>query len=216
MLIVYGAHGSPFVRKVLVTLAEKKIPYEIEVTIPLNANEDYKKIHPMGKIPALRDGDKVIPDSSAICAYLEKTHPAPSLYPSDPYDYARALWFEEYGDTALAQVIGGKIFFPKILAPMFFKRAVDEAAIEKAVTDDLPPLFNYLEGQIRDGRPIVGSEFSIGDISLASELVNLKLSGFGVDAKRWPKLAAFVERVHARPSFQELMEKEKKTFGGEI
>ena len=212
MNIVYGAYGSPFVRKVLVFHAEKKIPYEMEATIPISVGPEYRKIHPMGKIPALRDGEKVIPDSSVICAYLEKTHPAPTLYPSDPYEYARALWFEEYGDTALMQVIGGKIFFPKILAPLFFQKPVDEEAIQKAVKEDLPPLFDYLEGQIRESKPIVGETFSIGDIGIASPFVNLKLAGFDVDGKRWPKLAAFVERVHSRPSFQEIVEKEKKTF----
>lgn len=213
MKIVYGAYGSPFVRKVLVFLAEKNLPYEIETVIPLKVGAEYRKIHPMGKIPAFRDGDKTLADSSVICAYLEKTTPEPPLYPSDPYEYARALWFEEYGDTALMQVIGGKIFFPKIISPLFFKTPVDEAALQKVAAEDLPPLFNYLEGELREGKPIVGTQFSIGDIGIASPFVNLRMCGFGVDAGRWPKLAAYVERILARPSFKELIQKEMKTFG---
>jgi len=38
--------------------------------------------------------------------------------------------------------------------------------------------------------------------------VNLKHAGVGVDAKRWPKLAAFVQRMHARPSFAPLIAEE--------
>ena len=36
---------------------------------------------------------------------MRRTHPTPALYPSDPYEYARALWFEEYGDTALVGTV---------------------------------------------------------------------------------------------------------------
>ena len=51
-----------------------------------------------------------IADSSAICAYIEKIHPESPLYPSDPYEYARALWYEEYCDTELIAQIGPGIF----------------------------------------------------------------------------------------------------------
>ena len=44
-------------------------------------------------------------DSSVICAYLERIHPMPALYPMDPVEYAKALWFEEYGDSELACVL---------------------------------------------------------------------------------------------------------------
>ena len=39
-----------------------------------------------------------IPDSSAICAYIERKHPEPPCYPSDAFDYGRALWIEEYAE----------------------------------------------------------------------------------------------------------------------
>ena len=210
--IVYGANGSPFVRKVRVFLAEKSIPYEMETVIPLNVSPEYKKLHPMGKIPAFRDGDVTLADSSIICAYLEKKYPTPPLYPSDPYTYAKSLWFEEYGDTALAQVIGGKIFFPKLVAPLFYQRTPDEAAIKKAFDEELPPLCDYLEGQLGNQEWIVGDAFSIGDIGIASQFINLKLCGLEVDARRWPKLAKYIATIHARPSFKKLLEEEAKTF----
>ncbi len=213
MLIVYGAHGSPYVRKVCAFLAEKNLPYQIEQTIPLTPNPEYKKISPLGKIPCLKDGEFTVPDSSVICAYLEKKQPEPPLYPSNSQDFARALWFEEYADTALAQLVAGKIFFQKILAPLFLKRPVDEAAIAKVIEEDLPPLFNYLEGQLRDGKPVVGEKFSIADISLTAHLLAFYLAGYQIDKARWPKLNAFMERNLARPSFQNYFSAEKKTFG---
>src|SRR5713226_5997898 len=94
MPVLYGVNASPFVRKVRVALAEKNVPYEHEVVIPVNVSPEFRKMSPLGKIPALRDGDKALSDSSVICAYLERAHPTPALYPADPYEYARALWFE--------------------------------------------------------------------------------------------------------------------------
>ena len=213
MLKIWGASASPFVRKVRVFLAEKNIPYEREDLIPFNVSAEYKKISPLGKIPALQDGDKTLADSSVICAYLERTHPEPPLYPKDPYQFARALWFEEYADTALVNVVGAKIFFPKFIAPRFFNRPTDEAAVQKTIDEELPPLFDYLESQLGQKPTIVSDAFSIGDIGIGTQFVQLRHAGVGVDAKRWPKLARYVATVHERPSFNALIAEERATFG---
>ena len=212
MSILYGLNGSPFVRKVLVCLAEKGIAFEREDVIPINVSPEFRKISPLGKIPAFRDGEKTLSDSSVICAYLERTHPEPRLYPADAYEFARALWFEEYGDTALMSVVGPKIFFKKIVAPRFFNQAPNEAEIQQAVDQDLPPLFDYLESQL-GGSFLAGGAFSIGDIGIATQFVNLRLAGFGVDTKRWPKPAKYVAAIHERPSFKAIIAEERATFG---
>ena len=90
----------------------------------------------------------------------------------------------------------------------------DEAKIEKAIAEDLPPLFDYLEGEIGDREFLVGNRLSIGDIGVCTQLVNLGHAGVGVDAKRWPKLAAYVGRILDRPSFKDLRDEEKKALGG--
>lgn len=213
-MIVYGVNASPFVRKVRVALAEKGLKYELEPVFPVNVSAEYRKISPLGKIPTLRDGDRTLPDSSVICAYLERTHPEPALYPSDPYLYARALWFEEYADGGLTPVFGAKVFFPRVVAPRFFNREPDEAAIQKTIDEELPPFFDYLEGEVRDGRWLVGDSFTVGDIGVSSQFVNLRHAGVGVDGKRWPKLAGYISRAHARPSFKALIEEEEASFRG--
>lgn len=212
MLTLYGALGSPFVRKALIALAEKGLSFEHEQVIPFGAPPEYRKISPLGKIPAFRDGDRTLADSSVIIAYLERIKPAPALYPSDAYDYARALWFEEYGDGGLAPIIGGKVFFPKVIAPRFFKREPDLAAIEKTIKEELPPMFDYLEGEIGDKQFLVANQFSVADIGVATQFVNLFLAGYSVDPQRWPKLSAYLARIHGRPSFSAVIEKEKKAF----
>ena len=179
MPTVIGAPASPFVRKVRVVLAEKKVPYDLEPLIPINVSAEFKRMSPLGKIPVLRDGDLTLPDSSAICAYLERRHPQPPLYPSDAAQLGRALWFEEYGDTALTQVAGPKIFFKKIVGPRFLGQAVDEAGIRQAVEQDLPPLFDYLESQLGDAEGIASGSFSIGDVGIVTHFVNLRHAGVG-------------------------------------
>jgi len=213
MPTVYGVNASPFVRKVRVVLAEKKLPYDLEPVIPINVSPEFRKMSPLGKIPAYRDGDVTLADSSVICAYLERKHPAPALYPADPYEFARALWFEEYSDTALVNVAGPKIFFKKVIAPRFFNQPVDEEGVKKAVAEDLPPLFDYLESQLGDGEGIAGGRFSIGDIAITSQFANLRHAGVGVDTKRWPKLARYVARTLERPSFAALWREEAAAFG---
>ena len=111
---IIGDGLSPFVRKTRVFFAEKGIPYEHEPLIPFNVPAEYKKKSPLGKIPCLEHDGRALPDSSVICAYVEKIQPQPALYPSDPWDYARALWLEEYID-------GG--FVPAVMAPVFFERS---------------------------------------------------------------------------------------------
>jgi len=207
---VYGIPLSPFVRKVRVAHAEKGIAYELDPIIPVNVSAEYRKKSPLGKVPAYDDGDKTLADSSVICAYLERTHPNPPLYPSDAYDYARALWFEEYADGGLVSIIGPKVFFPKVVAPKFFNQKTDEAMVAKAVDEELPPMFDYLESQLAPGATaLVGTQISIGDIGVGSIFVNLFHAGYGIDPKRWPKLAAYLAALHERPSFRAVIAEEK-------
>lgn len=209
MPTVYGVPLSPFVRKVCVTLAEKGVTYDLDPVIPFNVSAEFKKLSPLGKIPAYRDGDRTLADSSAICAYIERTHPQPALYPSDPYEYARALWFEEFGDSGLVAIIGPKIFLQRVVNPAFFGQKTDEAMVENAVRNELPPLFDYLEGEVAGATWLVGGKFSIADIGIASPLVNLQHAGVRVDEGRWPKLAAYLGNVLARPSFKALIDAEQ-------
>jgi glutathione S-transferase len=209
---LYGASASPFVRKVRVVLAEKGLSYEHDPVIPMNVSPEYRKISPLGKIPAFEHDGRTLADSSVICAYLERIHPQPALYPSDPYEYARALWFEEYGDGGLVTVVGPKIFFKRFVAPRFFNQPTDEAEVQKTIDEELPPLFDYLESQL-SGAFLVGNAFSIADIGVATQLVNLRHVGVGVDTRRWPKLARWTASIHERPSFRTLIEEERAAFG---
>lgn len=217
MPTLYGAPVSPFVRKVMVALAEKGIAYEQDPVVPAVAPAEFHRISrdvsPLGRIPAYRDGDFSVADSSVIIAYLERVKPSPALYPSDTRDYVRALWFEEYGDGGLAPIIGAKIFFQKIAGPLFFKQPTDEAVVSKAINEELPPLLDYLESQLGNGDWLVGRNFSIADIGIATQFAQASFCGVSPDAKRWLKLGAYVNRALGRASFAEAITKAKAMLG---
>ncbi len=213
MPTLYGIGISPFVRKVRIVLAEKGVAYEHDPVLPVNVSAEFKKISPLGKVPAYKDGDRALADSSVICAYLERAHPQPALYPSDPYEFGRALWFEEYADSAVVAVFGPKIFFQKVVQPRFFNQPCDDAIVQKAVAEELPPIFDYLESEVGEGGVIAGTRLSIGDIGLVTQFINLRFAGVGVDAKRWPKLARYVDHVCARPSVKKIIDEDAPLFG---
>jgi glutathione S-transferase len=81
------------------------------------------------------------------------------------------------------------------------KKPTDEGAVTRALDEDLPPLFDYLEGEI-SGPYLAGEAFSIADISIATGFFNFQLAKAQIDAGRWPKLAAYVAATLARPSFK--------------
>lgn len=208
---ILGAALSPFVRKTRVYFAEKGIPYDLDPVIPFAPPADWKTKSPLGRIPCLEHDGRFLPDSSVICQYVEKLHPTPPLYPNDPWEYGRALWFEEYMD-------GG--FVANAMAPIFFERIVkkllrqepDQARIQAALDKALPEACDYLTKEIGDNEYVVGNRFTIADITVAGAFVNLAHAGVPIDAARWPKLAAYVERIHARPSFKPLIEEERQAL----
>ena len=77
MITLYGASASPFVRKVLAVLAIKQLPFEHIQQMPFANDAEFKKISPLGKIPALKDGDITVCDSTVICEFLEDSYPQP-------------------------------------------------------------------------------------------------------------------------------------------
>src|SRR5262245_44374715 len=213
---VLGGNVSPFVRKVRAFLAEKNQKYDIEQINPANPPDGWRRISPLGKIPALDHDGRIVNDSSVICLYLEKVFPEPALYPKDPYDYARALWLDEFMEGGVGPCAGAQVFRPLALLPAFTQKPPDAATVaaaEKVVTESLFPLFGYLEQQLGGAEWFVGNRFSVADIAVASPFVNLRHAGLPPDASKFPKLAAFVARMHARPAYQALIEEEKPIFG---
>ena len=210
-MMLFGAPVSPFVRKVMAYAVEKGIDMPLTPVGIGDPNPDFVAASPFKKMPALTDGDFSISDSSAIVAYLEAKHPEPVMIPADPANRARVIWFDEFADTMM-MVPGGKIFFNRVVAPKFLGRPGDEALALQG-EQELPPLYDYLEGVIPASGYLVGDVLTLADISVASPFVNLAHCNIGPDAATHPKLSAFLTAIHARPSFAPWIGRERKMLG---
>jgi glutathione S-transferase len=207
-MILYGSSLSPYVRKVLAFAGEKGIELDLQPTGFPNHSTDYLEASPFRRMPALRDGDFTLADSSAIIHYLEAKFPEPALIPADPQLRGKTIWYDEFADTILVSC-GAKIFFNRIVAPRFMGRPGDLEAAEAAELNDLPPILDYLEKVVPDeGGYLVGDGLTLADLAVASPFANFRHTDTKVDSARYPRTVAYVERILARPSLAQCVERE--------
>jgi glutathione S-transferase len=199
-MIVYGSSLSPYVRKVLAVAGEKGIEVELQPTGFPNPSSDFLDASPFKKMPALRDGDFTLADSSAIVHYLDAKHPERPLIPVDPQLRGKTIWYDEFADTILVSC-GAKIFFNRIVAPRFLGRPCNEDEVQQAELNDLPPILEYIESIVPgDDGYLVGKELTLADIAVASPFANFRHTETRVCPDRYPRTVAYVDRILARPS----------------
>jgi glutathione S-transferase len=207
-MILYGSSLSPFARKVLAFAAEKGIALELQPTGIPDPSPEFLEASPFRKMPAFRDGDYTLADSSAIVHYLEAKQPEPPLIPADPKLRGKTIWFEEFADTILV-TCGSKIFFNLIVAPRFLGLPGDPEAARQAEINDLPPVLDYLESVAPgDDGYLVGDSLTLADIAVAGPFANFRHTDTRVDPARYPRTVAYVERILARPSLAQWIERE--------
>jgi glutathione S-transferase len=207
-MILYGSSLSPFVRKVLAVASEKGVELEVRPSGLQDKDPEFLEASPFRKMPALRDGDYVLADSSAIVHYLEAKFPEPALIPSEPKLRGKTIWFDEFADTILV-ACGAKIFFNLIVAPRFLGMPGDPAAAQQAELNDLPPILDYLERTVPDeGRYLVGDGLTLADLAVASPFANFRHTKTKICPDRYPRTVAYVDRILARPSFAPWVERE--------
>jgi glutathione S-transferase len=208
MVIVYGINLSTFTRKVRLALAERGIDYQLKVAAMGSAQ--VRALNPLGRIPVLQDGDVVVPDSSVIVAYLERAYPGPALYPAGAAALARALWLEEYADTRLREAT--LVYFAeRVVKPVFQGKPGDAAALSRAdpVRDEA---FGYLEDQLAGGGFSPGEALTVADIAIGAELITYVQAEGAIDTGRWPRLAAWLTGMLARPAWATLMAEEQQAL----
>lgn len=211
-MIVYGSTLSPFVRKVMAMIAEKGLSAELVAAGMGRGGPDFEAASPFRKMPALRDGDYVLSDSTAIAVYLDAAYPQANLIPEEAKARGRTMWWDEFADTIFV-ACAGKMFFNRVVAPRFMKREGDLAAADAAERDELPALLAYLEGAIPDSGFLVEDRLTLADLAVASPFANLSHAGVDVDAGRYPRLAAYAAAILARPSFADQIAVEQRMMG---
>lgn len=194
---IVGNPVSPYVRKVLAACALKGVEVQLDPIVGLMGNDDFDRISPLRRIPVWVEGEVTLCDSSVIVQYIEETRPGPSLWPADPVQRAKARWLEEFADTRLFDVLGWRLFFEIAVKPRFLGGEVDQAKVEQARDVELPGILDYLEGWAPEAGFLFG-ELSMADLSVAPAFVNAGAVQVNVDPARWPKLAAWLERVETQ------------------
>ncbi|XP_052155255.1 probable glutathione S-transferase DHAR1, cytosolic [Oryza glaberrima] len=173
----------PFSQRVLLTLEEKKVPYEMKLIDVQNKPDWFLKISPEGKVPVFNGGDgKWIPDSDVITQVIEEKYPTPSLV--TPPEYAS---------------VGSKIFSCFIT---FLKSKDPNDGSEKALLTELQALEEHLKAH---GPFINGQNISAADLSLAPKLYHLQVALEHFKGWKIPEdltnVHAYTEALFSRESF---------------
>ncbi len=211
-MIVYGISLSPYVMKTLAYAAEKNLEVDHRPAMPGADDAEFRAASWFGKVPGFADGDYKLSDSSAIIAYLEAKYPTPALIPAEPQARGKTIWFDEFADTMLVAV-GGKLFVNRVISPRFMGKPGDLAAADAAEQHELPPLLAYLEDHLEGHQFLVGDSLTLADIAVAVPFINLLYAGYTVDAATYPRLAAFLARMHARPSIATILARDRQMIG---
>jgi glutathione S-transferase len=200
---IIGSYLSPYVRKVLVVLDLKGLAYDIDPIIPFLGDDRFSAVSPIRRIPVLIDDQVTLCDSSVICQYLEERHPLPAVYPPDLVERARARWLEEFADSRMGEVFIWGLFNQVAINPFVWGEPTNQEIVDKVLQRDIPAVLDYLETQVPADGFLFGG-VSIADIAIACVFRNAAFARFRVDGARWPKTAAFVDRVLGLDSFRKL------------
>ncbi len=208
---LYGVSLSPFVRKVRAVLALKGIEYRLEAVMPGAMDDAFRQKSPLAKVPVWEEDGFTLPDSSVICAYLDRRVPDPPLYPDDARAYGRVLFWEEYGDTLLVQSATPP-FFQRIVNARVFKLPSDEELVRRHVEEVLPPVQDQLEALFVASGIADPTAITVAELAIWSPFVNLEHADLPLDAGRWPKLAEFLDAMNAHPVLASLLEEERASL----
>jgi glutathione S-transferase len=186
---------SPYARKIRIVLAEKALPYALEVDIPWLAETSVPDYNPLGKVPALiADDGEVWYDSPVIAEYLE-TQGGPALLPDDrlaalPVRQTEAL-ADGITDAAVAAFLESR-------RPT---EQQDAASIERQLTKIRRGLA-ALEERLARQKGFGGNALSLGDIAVGCTLGYLDFRFPQIDWRGTHlPLASWAAQLFARPSF---------------
>jgi glutathione S-transferase len=199
---IIGSIRSTYTRTTCMVCEEKGIKYVL-MERPLHAPE-ILAIHPFGKMPVLRHGDVELFESKAIATYLDRSFPAPFVFPSDPHLAALAEQWVSLVNTVMDRTLIRTYLFAYI-APKTADGAPDREAID-AVMPAVREQIGILDKAVAKTGYLVGEQFTFADINLLPILHRLGQLPEGANAlAATAHLARYYDRHAARPSFKSTM-----------
>lgn len=214
MLTVHHLNNSRS-QRILWLLEELELPYEIKFyqrdPKTMLAPPELKKIHPLGKSPVVTDGDKVLAETGAIIDYIVKNYAAGRLVPRDgtPEQLSYDYWLHYAEGSAMPPLLLALVFgvLPE-RAPFFVKpivRGITATAMKSFIQPQLDLHVGYWESVLDKTPWFAGQEITAADLMMSFP-VEAAASRAGLD-KRYPRLQAFLTRIHGRAAYQRALEK---------
>ena len=166
-------------------------PYErvlTDISKGAQKTPEYLAINPMGKVPALQDGEATLAESAAICAYVTERYPQANLAPP-------------LGDPLRAKYLYWLFFAPGCIEAAMVQVATKiELNPVAAGWGDAQRVFDVLDAALAKGPWILGEKFSAADIIIGSGL-NFAVRLFKMVPAR-PSFDRYIDACAARPAFQ--------------
>ncbi len=178
--------GAPFTPRLLDTRAGQ------------NRSADYLAVNPMGKIPALVDGDFRLWESNAINWYVAERQPQAGLLPGDARGRASVQRWMFFQAAHVSQACVPLFLATNARSKAFWQRNVEPRAVDAARTE-LARWLPVLDGALA-GREWLEGTFSLADIAYAPHFAMIVEGGY--DLAPHPNVRAWLERLLARPAWR--------------
>jgi glutathione S-transferase len=196
---IIGSIRSTYTRVACMVCEEKGIDYVLSER-PLQAPE-IRAIHPFGKMPVLRHGDVGLFESKAIATYLDRSFPAPYVFPSDPLLSALTEQWVSLVNTVMDRTLIRTYLFAYI-APKTADGEPDREAID-AVLPAVREQIGVLDKAVAKCGYLVADHFTFADINLLPILYRVRQLPEGAEAvAAATHLARYYDRHAERPSFK--------------
>jgi len=185
---------SSYCQKVLVALYEHALPFDYRLLSPEFPRHlaELQSLWPIGKMPVLRDGDRVLAEASIIIEYLDRRAGDARLLPADPDRALRVRFldrvFDNYVMTPMQAIVADYIRQPAERDPVGVTRA--RAMLRSS--------YAWLDGELAD-RGWACGDFSLADCAAAPSLFYADWVE-PIDPAH-ENLRSYRERLLARPSF---------------
>jgi glutathione S-transferase len=215
MIIVHHLNNSRS-QRILWLLEELGLEYEIKKyqrdPKTMLAPPELRAVHPLGKSPVIQDGDTIVAESGAIIEYLAGRYGDGRLLPvPGTPERLRYTYFLHYAEGSAMPPLLLKLVFDRVEstpAPFFVRpiaRAIANKVKDSFVLPQIRQHLAFLEGELAERDWFAGDAFSAADIQMSFPLEAAAARG-GLDAQ-YPKLTAFLERIHARPGYRRALER---------
>ena len=203
-------------QRILWLLEELGLDYRIERYArdrdTMLAPQALRAIHPLGKSPVITDGANTVAESGAIIEYLVERHGGGRLRPPEgtPERLRYTYWLHYAEGSAMPPLLLRLIFARIETGPMpFFARPVARAIASKVRSAFIDPQItlhlDFQEAELERYTWFAGAEFTAADIQMSFPLE--AAAARGTIGTRRPQLAAFLERIHARPAYRRALER---------